>query len=127
MSLNKLSAIGPVALALCFCITFPALPKTTKAQDGPQNQRLINIKIEDFPQAFQNKEPVRIIALSLGTMPLKSGEDFRADKDWLRDLRIMVKNVSDQSIRSIILSLDLAEDNLPAGDPAHRVRRIDIH
>jgi len=33
---KKLSATGLIAVALCFCIAFLAVPKTTKAQDGPQ-------------------------------------------------------------------------------------------
>jgi len=119
---KKLSAVGLITIALCFYCAFSFVPSR-----AAEENRTVNIKIEDYPNAFQNKEPVKIIGLYHGTTLLRSGEDFQADKDWLRDLRFMVKNVSDQSIRSIILSLDLAEDNLPVGDPARRVRRIDIH
>jgi len=83
---KKLSATGLIALAFCLCSAF-----AWKSRAG-QDQRTINIKIEDFPQAYQNKEPVKIIGLYLGTDPIKSGEDFQADKDWLRDLRVMVTN-----------------------------------
>jgi len=112
--LKKLSATGLVAIALCLCCAFSLKAKVA--------QQPVNIKIEDYPNAFQNKEPVKIIGLYLGTTLLKSGEDFNADKDWLRDLRIMVKNVSDQSIRNIILNLDVKTD-----DPNVEMLRIDIH
>ncbi|HKQ75841.1 MAG TPA: hypothetical protein VJ810_19245 [Blastocatellia bacterium] len=87
-----------------------------------QDQRPINIKIEDFPQAYQNKEPVKIIGLYLGTTMLQSGEDFQADKDWLRNLRVMVKNVSDQPIREIIFNLDTKTDG-----PDGEIKRFHIH
>jgi hypothetical protein len=91
------------------------------AESRTQDLQTVNITAEDYPKAFQNKEPVKIVGLYLGTTPVKSGEDFQAGKDWLRDLRIMVKNVSDQSIREIILYLDL-----PTNDPKVGVRRIEI-
>lgn len=114
MSPKKLSATGLIALALCFCSAFCLKPKAA--------QQFVNIKIEDYPNAFKNQEPVKIIGLYHGTTLLKSGEDFNADKDRLRDLCVMVKNVSDQSIREIILHLDL-----PTDDPKVGVMRIDIH
>src|SRR5215510_16468717 len=110
--LKKLSATGLVAISLCLCCAFSLKPKVA--------QQPVNIKIKDYPNAFQNKEPVKIIGLYLGTTLLKSGEDFYADKDWLGDLRLMVKNVSDQSIREIILHLDL-----PTDDPKDGFMRID--
>ena len=111
---KKLSAVGLITLALCFCCAFSLKLKVA--------QQPVNIKIEDYPNALQNKEPVKIIGLYLGTTPIKSGEDFQADKDWLRDLRFMVKNVSDQPIREIILNLDVKTD-----DTSVDGRRIEIH
>jgi hypothetical protein len=58
MSLEKLSASGLIALALCLCCAFSLKPKVA--------QQPISIKIEDYPNAFQNREPVKIIGLYLG-------------------------------------------------------------
>jgi hypothetical protein len=106
------SIIGAVALAAVF-----TLPIQLRAQKS----ETINIKIEDYPQAYHNREPVKIIGLYLGTTLIKSGEDVQTGRDWLRDLRVMVKNVSDQPIRQLILYLDL-----PVSEPDADVRRIEI-
>lgn len=119
---KKLSIASVALLVLCLCYAFSSSRSTSKAQD----LKTVNIKAEDYPLAYQNKEPVKIVGLYLGTTLLKSGEDFQADKDWLRDLRIMVKNVSDQPIRQVILWLDLPMNDLPFTDPKFQIKRIEI-
>lgn len=120
---RKLSIATLAFFAFCLCCGFTFL----FARSSHSQTETRNIKIEDWPQAYQNKEPVKILGLYLGTTQLKSGEDFQADKDWLRDLRLMVKNVSDQPIRQITLWLDLPMNNLPISDPNFQQRRIEIH
>jgi hypothetical protein len=118
--LRKYSGIVLAISLLCICCGFALKP--AKSKPRAQDLQTINIKAEDYPQAFQNKEPVKIIGLYLGDMLIKSGEDVQAGKHWLRDLRVLVKNVSDQSIRQVILELDL-----PTNESGSEGMRLKMH
>lgn len=37
-------------------------------------------------------EPVKIVGLKIGAMPIESGKKFSASDDWLKDLTVTVKN-----------------------------------
>jgi hypothetical protein len=121
---RTISVVTISLLTLGVCYALSLLPKKPVAK--AQGTETCNIRIEDFPKAYKNKEPVKIIGLYLGIESIQSGEDFQADKDWLRDLQIMVKNVSDQPIREVILNLDLPTTDLPMTDPNYAVERIEI-
>ena len=82
----------------------------------------VNIKVEDFRQAFLNQEPIKIVGLYIGRQEIKSGADVLANVDWLRDFRVVVKNVSDQVIKEISLNLEL-----PTGDEQIGDRLIGFH
>jgi hypothetical protein len=113
-TMRKISVVGIVLIALAACCLFLLNP--SKAQETAAH----NIRIEDYPNFFQNKEPVKIIGLYLGTEPITSGKDFQADKDWIRNLRIEIKNVSDQPIKEVILNFDF-----PVGVDVNDVPRLE--
>lgn len=102
---RKISVVTVSLLMLVVCFTLAFLSKKPAAK--AQETKTHNIRIEDYPLAYQKKEPVKIIGLYLGTDPLESGKDFQANKDWVRNLGFRIKNVSDQSIREVILDLEL--------------------
>src|SRR6185369_4955530 len=104
------------ALLLCILAVIVLVPAHA-AQDVT-----VNIKAEDFPQAFQNQEPIKIVGLYIGRQAIKSGTDFSENVDWLRDFRVVVKNVSEQGIKEISLSLAL-----PTGDEQIGDRLIGFH
>ena len=54
MSSKKPSAVGLIGLALCLCCAFSAVPKTTKAQDGPQEMTLQQRYVTEPPMAILN-------------------------------------------------------------------------
>jgi hypothetical protein len=80
-----------------------------------------NIRIEDFKEAFQDKEPIKITGLYMGSKEVKSGEDFPAGEHWLPELRVMIKNVSTETIKQVVLNLDL-----PTGDERIGIRRVEM-
>jgi len=82
----------------------------------------VNIKVEDFRQAFLNQEPIKIVGLYIGRQEIKSGADVLANVDWLHDFRVVVKNVSDQGIKEISVNLEL-----PTGDEQIGDRLIGFH
>ena len=51
---KKLSAVGLVGLALCLCCAFSAVPKMTKAQDGPQKMTLQQRYVTEPPLTILN-------------------------------------------------------------------------
>jgi len=51
---KKLSAVGLVALALCLCCAFSVVPKTTKAQDEPQDLTVQERYMTEPPLAILN-------------------------------------------------------------------------
>ena len=56
--------------------------------------------------------PVEITGVWLeGGRPIKSGVPFRADEDWLQDLRVGVRNLTDQPIKSVIFALDFPTEH----------------
>jgi hypothetical protein len=117
--MRKISTTSVVLTALAVYCLF--LLKPSKAQETSAH----NIRIEDYPHAFQNKEPVKIIGLYLGNEPIESGTDFQANKDWIRDLRIQIKNVSDQPIKEVILNFDFPV-GIDPDDYTPRLERVEI-
>lgn len=82
----------------------------------------VNIEAQDVVQSFLNQEPIKIVGLYIGQNRIKSGEDVLANVDWLRDFRVVVKNVSDRGIKEISLNLELPTDDETIGD-----RIIQLH
>lgn len=52
---------------------------------------------------------VEVIGFSLSGVPITPGQPFSADDDWLTNLRVKVKNVSDQSISHLRMNFALPE------------------
>lgn len=116
--MNRKTPIGIVAIVLM--LTGAALALTLKTQQT----RTWNIKIEDFPIAYENKEPVKITGLHLGRQRIAG--DFQAGDDWLNSMRFTVKNVSDQPIREVVLWLDLSLKDARLSDSDPDILRIEI-
>lgn len=82
----------------------------------------VNIEAKDIPKSFLNQEPIKIVGLYIGQKRIDSGIDVLANADWLRDFRVVVKNVSDQGIKEINLYL-----TFPTGDETIGDRLFDLH
>src|SRR5262249_34900485 len=91
-----------VLIGICCAFTKPWRPKAHEALT-------CNVKIEDHRQTFQGKEPVKLTGLFLGDQPITSGVDFRAGSDWIGNLKVGIKNVSDRTIKMVGLVLYLTD------------------
>lgn len=56
-----------------------------------------------------NLNVIEVIGFTLAGVPVTPGQHFRADDDWLKNLRVKVKNVSGKSISHLHLILGLPE------------------
>src|SRR5262245_32926876 len=101
---RKVSVVSFALVVLSICCAFTVRPKA-------QQQQTVMVVATDFPHAYLNKEPVKIVGLYLGDRVIESGQQVytRAGNDWLKDLRVRVKNVSDQPIKTIVLNLKVGD------------------
>jgi len=100
-----------VVISLAVLVLWTCSPSLkSKAQEGETR----NLTILDLPKVYEGKEPVKIIGAYLDSKEIESGKDFQAGDNWTKDLNFLVKNVTDQTIKEIILTFDIVE-----GRPLH--------
>jgi hypothetical protein len=78
------------------CLTLVAL---TGLADAQSKGRLVEFEIPDGPLAV----PLEIVEIHVGYLKMSSGQ-ISAGSDWLKDLKITVKNISGKTISRMILS-----------------------
>jgi len=103
---RKTIAVSLAVLVLSVCYAF-GVRSRVKAQET----QTINVRVEDFPKIYQDKEPVKITRLYLGEQAITSGVDFQAAPDWIGTLKMGIKNVSTQPIKTVWLVLHLKAPN----------------
>src|SRR5438552_6787049 len=79
------------------------LSSTVLRQLGPQNKKRVE-KHKTFL-----KLPVELFEAKIGDRPVVLGEQFDGDTDWLKGLRIKVRNKSDKTITWIGINLVFPE------------------
>jgi hypothetical protein len=65
------------------------------------------------------KEPVEITIEHRG-QPIKANEEFEGEVDWVKDLKLKLKNTSDKTITFIVLDVDFPETVPVVGKVAQR-------
>jgi hypothetical protein len=65
------------------------------------------------------KEPVEITFERHG-QPVKANEEFEGDVDWVKELKLKLKNRSDKTITFIVLDIDFPETEAVVGKVAQR-------
>jgi hypothetical protein len=69
-------------------------------------------------------EPVRIEQVKTNGTPIEFGRSFSTNKDWLKDLTVSVKNMSDQSIARIEINLSFPRPRGTSPDVSTYVVRL---
>jgi len=118
---KRVVVISFAVLVLWTCHAFTPSLKS-KAQEGETR----NLTIYDLPKVYEGKEPVKILKAYLGSTEIESGKDFQAPDDWTKNLNFLVKNVTDQTIKEIILIFDIAKDGHSLHGPDSEGIRIHI-
>ena len=68
-----------------------------------------NLSKPDGSLIYTHLSVVEVIGFSLAGVPITPGQPFRADDDWLTNLRVKVRNVSGAAISHIDMSFALPE------------------
>ena len=78
--------------------------------DWPQRSMDAQIREADW-QSFAptNVEAVEIVDFKVAGVPIVPGRSFNAGEDWLKDLSVRVKNISDRQIASIMMMISFPE------------------
>lgn len=107
MSPRFLPMIALITLAATGVLYSGLTPKADSAV--PQQARSLKDRV-------WNNEPIRITtATGKGGRSIRIGQSQQADDDWLRDLTVSIKNISDKNILFVELELHFPRPN-PAPD-----------
>ncbi len=68
-----------------------------------------NIRQPGGPLTYTNLKVVEVIGFSLGGVTITPGQVFQADDDWLTNLRVKVRNISEKSNSHLRMSFALPE------------------
>src|SRR5882724_8691279 len=69
----------------------------------------------DGPLTPTNHNAVEVLGFNLAGVPVTIGEPFRADEDWLKNLRAKVKNISEKPISHLRIIFALPEAKFVEG------------
>jgi hypothetical protein len=58
---------------------------------------------------------VEVVGFNLAGVPISVGEPFRADEDWLKNLRARLKNISEKPISQVRIIFSLPEARFQEG------------
>ena len=70
---------------------------------GPKTQNNLKKLTFSYPKITA---PVEIVSVHLYGQEIKSDEEFQAPDDWLRDLRFTLRNSSNKTIKSLIMTIE---------------------
>jgi hypothetical protein len=85
-----------VAMAVCFGMT---VFSQSSVQPGMKTLTVLQAWNEE------KTSPVKLVSVELDNQQIVSDKAFQSSDDWLRDLKFIVQNVSDKSIKEIILRI----------------------
>ncbi|MDQ3821210.1 MAG: hypothetical protein M3362_26505 [Acidobacteriota bacterium] len=110
MSKSSISVHQPLLIASAIMLTCLFLlgaksrsPSSVLSQDNVNAHSKV-IERENFPNP-----PFEIVELKATTRPLKFGEKFDDDEEWLKKINFKLKNNSDKAIVHIIMYLEFPE------------------
>jgi len=109
---KKLSAVGLIGLALCLCCVLSAVPKMTKAQDGPQEMTLQQRYVTEPPLTILNaRRTDRELMVEVQNRGLAPIEYFELEVDI--NIRLKVgRNTLSKSLRDDPENLERAAFSL---------------
>jgi hypothetical protein len=68
-------------------------------------------------QSFTQLDAIEILGISAGSKSIAIGEPFSANEDWLGELTIRIKNISDKELTGVQVTLVLLEMKKPPQVP----------
>ena len=84
-------------------------PKNRVVQWPEMNFTPVNTRASGYSQDLAKMEALEIIDIAVGGKSITIGQSFAADDEWLKNLTVRVKNVSDLNISSVQMDLFLPE------------------